>query len=188
MITLKDFMEIVGYRITEGSQYCWECFGNKAFTLDSWNGDHDGASMSIIFDTDSQIVYQVSVYDYRNQRAYRKINPEYEAKYIAERKTRGVDDDAWDCVPYTDLEVDEDFIEKSTAIINGDDYDTDVSIPLNLDDATAMILFKSAHEENMTFNDYVNKILREEFNRLSNMSKKELKRYKRRFDEEQGRI
>lgn len=56
MITLKEFMELVDYRITEGSDYMWSCYGPNAHRLDSWNGDHDGHSVSIIFDTQSQNV------------------------------------------------------------------------------------------------------------------------------------
>ena len=41
MITLKEWMELVDYRITEGSDYCWSCYGPDAYSLDSWNGDQD---------------------------------------------------------------------------------------------------------------------------------------------------
>ena len=40
MITLKDFMEVVDYRVTEGSEFTWTCFGPAAYTLSAWNGDH----------------------------------------------------------------------------------------------------------------------------------------------------
>jgi len=186
MITLKDFMKVVDYRITEGSQFCWSCFGSNAYALDSWNGDGNGYSVSIVFDTKTQTVYQVSAYDYKREKAYRMINDEYKTAHEDERESRGVDDNAWDDVPYTDLEVDEDFMEKATAIVNDMDYDTDITIPLNLDNTTAMILFKGAHEANMTFNDYVNKILKEEFERISQMSKKELKQYKKQVKNAQG--
>ena len=34
-MNLKDFMEVIDYKITEGSEYQWSCFGNNAYTLDS---------------------------------------------------------------------------------------------------------------------------------------------------------
>ena len=71
MLTLKNFMEAVKYRITEGSPYGWQCYGNNAYCLDSWDGDHDGHSATIIFDTETQVVYEVSVFDYKKERAYR---------------------------------------------------------------------------------------------------------------------
>ena len=90
MITLKDFMEVVDYRITEGSDYGWQCFGPDAYCLDSWNGDQHGHTVSITFDTRTQEVYQVQAYDYKNTRAYRMTNPDYKADFDAECENRDV--------------------------------------------------------------------------------------------------
>ena len=51
MITIKEWMELVDYKITEGSTYGWQCYGPNAYCLDSWNGVYDdgGYSFSIIF-------------------------------------------------------------------------------------------------------------------------------------------
>ena len=56
MITLKRWMELVNYRITEGSDYGWSCYGNNAYSLSFWNGIHGdgGFSSNIIFDTKNQ--------------------------------------------------------------------------------------------------------------------------------------
>ena len=54
MITLKEWMEIVNYRITEGSDFTWSCYGDNAYCLDSWDGDQNGSSFTIIFDTKTQ--------------------------------------------------------------------------------------------------------------------------------------
>ena len=56
MITMKEWMELVSYRITEGSDFGWQCYGSNVYQLDSWNGDQDGHSFSIIFDTRDQTV------------------------------------------------------------------------------------------------------------------------------------
>ena len=104
MITLKEWMEIVDYKITEGSNYCWQCYGHNAYMLDSWSGEQDGHSFTIIFDTNDQTVYEVQAHDYLHQRAYRLINPDYEKKLRKEAKKRDVDkDQAWDDVIYTDF-------------------------------------------------------------------------------------
>lgn len=164
MITMKEWMEIVDYKITEGGDYGWQCFGPNAYRLDSWNGVHGkgGYSFSIVFSTKSQKVYEVSTCDYTNDRAYRMINPDYVKKHIKEAKARDVNlNEAWDGVDYVDLEVDDDFIQKCLAIKAGEDYSTDVSIPINLPDDVLMYAFKQAHEKNMTFNDFVNQVLRD---------------------------
>ena len=162
MITLKEWMEIVGYRITEGSDYQWECYGPNAYCLDSWNGDFDGHSFSIYFDTKTQEVYEVQAHDYRNQRAYRLINPDFAKKHKKEAKRREVEHkEAWDDVEYADLEVIEDWIQKAQAIEAEEDYDVRVEVPLTLDDTQIFELMRLAHERDITLNQLVEDILRQ---------------------------
>jgi hypothetical protein len=151
MITLKEWMELVDYRITEGGDY--NLFSDNAYALSSWNGDQDGYSLEIIFDTKTQVVYCAEACDYKHQRAYRLFHPDY--KNVDQIK------EAWDDVNWCDLEADDDFIQKSLSIVAGEDYDTRVSIPIDLPEEELMVIFKMAHEADMTFNDYVEKILRE---------------------------
>lgn len=173
MITLKDFMETVDYRVTEGSEYWWRCFGDKAYRLDSWNGDQDGHTVSIVFDTATQEVYSVEAFDYRNERAYRMINPAYKEAYDNEVQERDIEDEAWQrddgtSVKFVDLESEEDFLEKARAIVLGEDYDTRVSIPLNMDKDGLLLIFQAAHERDMTFNQFVEQAVKdfiEEFKR-----------------------
>jgi len=92
MITMREFMELIDYKITEGSSYLWNCYGHNAYCLDSWNGVHGkgGYSFSIVFSTKTQKVYEVSVCDYTNDRAYRMINPAYIKKFNKENIIRGL--------------------------------------------------------------------------------------------------
>lgn len=165
MITLREFMETVDYRITEGDSYGWQCYGYDAYQLSAWNGIHGkgGWSANIVFDTKDQTVFEVEVCDYTNDRAYRMINSDYKTSYNNEVKTRGeFANMAWDNVDFTDLELEDDWLDKATAIVNGEvEYDTRISIPLDLPEKDLMVLFKMAHEADMTFNDYVEKLLRE---------------------------
>lgn len=157
---MRDFMETVNYRITEGSDYGWTCYGTNAYSLDSWDGDQDGHSIGIVFDTKTQVVYEMNAHDYTNSRAYRWIHPDFVKKYQAETEKRSIDrDEAWDDVKYTDLEVVADMLEKSRAIVNGEEYDTRVSVPIELPEEELMILFKMAHERDMTFNEFVEEVI-----------------------------
>jgi hypothetical protein len=161
MITLKEWMEIVDYRITEGSEYQWGCYGHDAHMLDSWNGEQDGHSFTIIFDTKDQTVYEAQAHDYVHNRAYRMINPDFKKKLKKEAKRRDVDkDEAWDDVNYINIEVDDDFMQKCLAIREGEDYDTRVSVPLELEDDQLFDLMKMAHEQDLTLNQFVEGLLR----------------------------
>jgi hypothetical protein len=172
MITLKDFMETVDYKVTEGSEYCWECYGPNAYRLDSWNQDQEGHTVSIVFDTRTHVVYEVNAYDYSRNRAYRLINPDYKSIHDNESKSRDLDSkQAWDDVNYIDLEVDEDFLEKARAIVADKEYDTRIKISLDLPDDMLFKLMTLAHESDMTLNQFIEKLLRNELNQINDGQK-----------------
>ena len=163
MLNMREWMDLVDYRITEGSKYGWSCYGPNSYVLDSWNGRHDdgGYSFGIVFSTKSQKVYEVSVYDYTNDRAYRMINPNNVEKHRKEAESRGSNlNEAYAGVEYVDLEVDDDFIQKCLAIISGEDYDTGVLVSIDLPDDLLLDAALEAHKRNITLNGYINMALR----------------------------
>jgi len=167
MISMQEWMKLVDYKITEGSDYGWTCYGPNSYMLDSWNGVHgkDGYTFSIIFSTKSQKVYEVNMCDYTNDRAYRMINPDYAEKHRKEAESKSViGNNAWDDVNYVDLEVDDDFIQKALAIRAGENYDTRVKVPVDFSDEELLQYMKLAHERDMTFNQFVEQALRDALN------------------------
>ena len=154
MITLKEWMEVANYRITEGSDYY--AYGG-AYALSSWSGEQDGYSLEIIFDQKTQVVYEVQACDYKHNRAYRLINDAHKE----ERR----DDEAWDDTKWVDLEADDDWIQKALAIVAGEDYDTRVSVPMNFSDEELLQYMKLAHDLDITFNQLVERALREAIDR-----------------------
>jgi hypothetical protein len=161
MITIKDFMEAVAYRISEGSKYEWNCYGSNAYILNYWNQDHNGHDVGIIFDTLTYEVYEATAFDYQRERAYRLINPAYKQAYTNEAQERSVAmNQAWDEVNFIDLDVDQDFLDKVCAIISGEDYDTRVQVPVEFTDEELFRYMKLAHERDKTFNQLVEEALR----------------------------
>ena len=165
MITMRDFMETVNYRITEGSEFGWNCYGPNAYALSSWSGDNDqGYSASIVFDTETQVVYEMTVCDYKNKRAYRLFDPKFKDAY--KKVVNNYTDQAWDDVNYIDLETAEDMLDKAQSIVDGVDYDTRIQVPIELPDEELLTLFKMAHERDMTFNDFVVEVIKEQIARM----------------------
>jgi hypothetical protein len=163
MISIKEWMELVDYKITEGDTYGWQCYGPNAYQLNSWNGVHGkgGHSFSIVFSTKSQKVYEVSMCDYTNDRAYRMINPKFQEKHRKEAESRNVNlNEAWDDVDYVELDVVDDFIQKALAIRAGEDYDTRVQVEVDFSDEELLQYMKLAHQRDMTFNEFVEEALR----------------------------
>ena len=156
MITLKQWFETVDYRITEGSDYGWRCYGPNAHVLDSWDGEQDGHSFSVVFDTKTQQVYEVQAHDYQRSRAYRWFNAGCEELYKKEcTEHDSVDNEAWDGVDYVTLDVADDWLDKAYAIANGLDYDTRVQIQVEFSDEELLTYMKMAHERDQTFNEFV---------------------------------
>lgn len=177
MITMKEWMELVDYRITEGGDYGWSCFGPNSYQLSSWNGVHGagGYSFNIVFSTKSQKVYSVEVCDYTNDRAYRMIRPDYSKKHGKEAAARDVlENQAWDDVEYVDLDVVDDFMEKCLAIKAGEAYDTRVQVEVDFSDEDLLQYMKIAHDRDITLNQLIELALRDaialhqqgEFNQL----------------------
>ena len=159
---MQRWMELIEYRITEGSEFTWQCFGNDAYRLDHWSGEsQDSPSFSITFDRGDQTVYQMEAHDYVNNRAYRWTAPSWQKAYNGEAEQRGVRSlEAWDEVDYVELDVLDDFFEKAQAIYRGEDYDTRVSIPVDFTDEELLKYMTMAHERDMTFNQFVEEALR----------------------------
>jgi len=154
MVEYKEFMNAINYDVVDGCKYLWKCYGGFAYALD-WEGGIKG-SASIVFDLRDQTVYEVQVFDDKRERQYRMIHPDFKEAYFEECKEHGIKrDEVFDDLKYIDLESENDFIEKLTAVVNGWDYDDRVSIPLDISDDELLILMKAAHEMDLTFNEFV---------------------------------
>lgn len=162
MIYLKDFLECISYRITEGTEYMWQCYGPNARSLEFWNGitTDEGCSVYCVFDTQTQFVYEVEAWDYFTRREYRWIHPGYIEGHAVEAINRNVKPfESFDGNKFIDLEVVEDILEKATAIANKEGYDTRIMVPVDIPDNEIFILMTMAHERDITLNELVNEIM-----------------------------
>ena len=159
MISLKQWLELVEYKITETSEFFWTCYGSHAQTLDSWNqiNGEGGHTFTITFDRQNQTVYEVEAYDYTNNRVYKIVNPDYLTAEQEESSRKSCIDDDFKVI-YLDL--DDDFMEKATAIKEGQGYDTRVQMQIDFsqDELTKYMLM--AHEQDITFNQFIEQALR----------------------------
>lgn len=157
---MKDFLEAINYRITGGSEYQWDCFGDNARYLDCESDPINLYSVLCVFDSKTQMIYTMEAWDYGNDRVYRWIHPDYLTAFKQTCREYNVGfKEASDSLEYTDLEVVEDFYAKAKAIIAGEDYDTRVSIPVDFTDEELLTYMKAAHDRDMTFNQFVEEAL-----------------------------
>lgn len=103
---LKKFLEAVKYKINDGFEYQWDCFGSNAFSVGIERSKKNQFiySSSCIFDTKTQDLYEITFWDYRNEKVFRSIKNSYLKKYKSECKKRNVSfSQAYDFVNYTDV-------------------------------------------------------------------------------------
>lgn len=76
---VDQFLRAVRHGVTDGSKFCWDCYGSSAWYLDA-----DG--VSAVIDQDTGKVYELSIYGDAN---YRWIDPDHVEKYLEESASRG---------------------------------------------------------------------------------------------------
>jgi hypothetical protein len=162
-MNLEQVNNLFQHRITDGSEYLWHCYGDNVRSIDYTSKYACGY---VVFDTDTQTVYEVSVSPVVGSwnvepKPYRYINIEYQEAYKQEATNRGIDPNvAWDDVMWVDLETEEDFIEKASAMFNGEKFDTRIQVPIDLDNDTMLKLSMEAHKRDITLNKMVEEVLR----------------------------
>jgi hypothetical protein len=163
---LSQVNEITDHKITEGSEYGWDCYPNARFL----NYESEFAYVSVLYSTETQEIYEADVSikvdnwfdEDKNMRPYRWLNPEFKDAMIAESKKRKVKwRKAWDDVKWIDLEVEADFLEKAKAIFNGESHDNRIQVPIELEDHVMLQLCMEAHKRDVTLNKMVEIILQE---------------------------
>lgn len=156
---LSKVNEALEHKITGGSEFQWDCWPEARF-LDY---ESDYAHASIVFNSATQEVYTAEINDKDNKhKPYRWLNPIYKQDYLNESAERNVDPYmAWDNTKWYDLETCEDWLDKSGAIMRGEDFDTRVQVPLNLEKDELFELMSLAHERDITLNQLVEIALKE---------------------------
>lgn len=162
MITLKDFVEAIDYKITGGSEYTWDCFGPNARYLDCDDKEGYGGNYSInaVFDSVDQSVYSVELWDYVNDREYRWINPAYVKDHMKACAKHEVDVyESMDGRNYIELDVAGDILEKISKMVAGEPYDTRVQIEVDFSEEEMLQYMKLAHKMDITFNQLVERAM-----------------------------
>jgi ribonucleotide reductase alpha subunit len=127
---LQDIIIAAQFKISEGSEYQWACYGQNARFLD-FQSEFEDVRAGCIFDSQNQTVYEA--YLYFGEKAYRWLNPEFSEVMYDESFERDIDPRLYlDEFHFSDCEVSEDLIEKITDAFETGTCTNDIIIPLNL--------------------------------------------------------
>jgi len=169
-MNLSKIIQALDYKVTGGSEYCWNCFGPDARFLDF---ESEYAHASIVFDSKNQTVYEATVTDKKDDSdkgPYRWLNPETKSAHHDEAKSKGVNvNKAWDNIDWIELEIEDDFLEKAKAVFENLPFDRRVTVPMDLDDDVILHLALEAHKKDITLNKMIEILLQDAIDR-HNMS------------------
>lgn len=167
---LEDLLSAFEYKISDGTKFCWDCFPDARY-LD-FESEH--AYGGLIFNTVDQTVYQAEVIaKEENAIPYRWIDEKFVHAYKSECATRGVTDHAWDDVNWTEIEYEEDILDVIKHVFFGKPYDGKSVISLEVDRDELFNWMLTAHEQNITLNQFVENALRAKIDEVLKQSKSE---------------
>ena len=170
MITIEHFLNVIQMKITGGEEFQWDCYGKSPRIIMSEkqadpekNLEHNYEySIECIFEPFDPEVREIIVWDFKLNNVYRWVSPSFREarkKEVVRRNLGNYDVYAFDDVPYTDVENEDDILEKARAIVNEEEYDERVAVDLDIPDDILFKLMKRAHDADMTFNDYLNRLM-----------------------------
>lgn len=88
---IQSVLEVIDYKIFDGSKFIWKCFGENCFILDWWEGNLSKsygsykAEATIYFDTETKQVYLIELYDNELQKFHFCIDPNFADSYEQHR-------------------------------------------------------------------------------------------------------
>lgn len=92
---INDWLDVIDYKVLDGSFFGWKCYGDNAFML-SWQlpfKDYDSVIdyySTVCFDTKTKGVYYVEIYDENSGIYYGWFNKDFVVEYEDECIRRGV--------------------------------------------------------------------------------------------------
>lgn len=94
-ITIKDFVSAINFELSDTFQHQWKCYGPNAYSLGWTRKDHskDGVQFTtagLVYDSETRVVYEMTVWDEANDRVWRWISPNYVNKVRMEYKKRSL--------------------------------------------------------------------------------------------------
>jgi len=160
MFTLKNFLDLVENNCTvERFPIDLQCYGPHTSIYSAYVVN-DYECCAAVNDLG---IRELNLYDYKNNRSYRWTVPEVEPLRNAEFLLAGIDPNICDGdQEFIDIIVIEDMIEKMTAICAGEEYDTRITVPLEISDDEFILIARAAHELDITINEFMVQAIKEQ--------------------------
>jgi hypothetical protein len=151
MITKQQFWDLVSGHEFVSRPYHYTFIGiisGSLHQLSKKYANDETWFLDIVFDANNDQIIEATVTDFKRNTHYR-LKHEKHPCYKEDNACK-----------FVDLETDEDFLEKAAAIINGEEYDTRVLIPIDFTQEELLKYMTLAHEQDITFNQWIENAIR----------------------------
>jgi hypothetical protein len=95
-LAIKDFVTAVDYELADTFHHQWKCYGEDAYSI-RWEESFElkertaFVSASIVYDAKDRTVYEMDLWDERDDSVWRWINPDFVNAVKKEYKSRDLD-------------------------------------------------------------------------------------------------
>ena len=149
----------IEYNVGEVSEFLWKSLGDcRIWAFNNINNEEVGTFVVNKFGD----VLNLEIFHTLDDEAtvcYRWIQENHREEYLKEdlENSFGFNED--EKTKFIDLDEEEDCLEKLKAIVNLEDFDSRISVVIDIDDSDFIQISKMAHNADITFNQQVNLIL-----------------------------
>jgi len=160
---LKKILKLFDYRISEGSEFMWKCFGPNARYLDFISPDSIQNSVSVVYDTLTTKIYAMDFCCETVDGVYSWVDPKYEVAHARECKEHNVD-------RRNQCFSKQSFLTMAVDAYAGRTPDVDLALDVDLDLEPSVVhqLHLMAAAKGITFDELVNLAISQELAILQN--------------------
>lgn len=167
---LEQYIKLINFRIGDGSQFLWKCFGDNARFIDYDPLGHENFHISAVYDTKTLEIYSLEFSDYTADVDYRWFHPDYLIAYQDEERKMNIDNAGYGNIKLVNIEVVEDIVDKIECALIGVSYDPRIKVPLDLPDDVFLKLARLAHEKDITLNQLFKQVIQDSIDKYDTNS------------------
>lgn len=88
---IQNYLEVLDYKISDGSKFLWNCFGENCYILTWRETEYDWEyTSSVYFDTITKEVYMMELFDEKENKCHYWLNSKFIDAYEQDCIRRGV--------------------------------------------------------------------------------------------------
>ena len=154
---IKEILELMNYQLASTTDYLWTSFGENAKFWDFYDTE-ENETCTAITNSKMEVVCLEAFCDYLDEpKMYRWVDEKYKESFMNENNEKSYEENEYRII---DCETCDDILTKMKAILNRQNFDQRIKVPIELSDDLFLFVAKQAHEKDITFNQEMEHVLK----------------------------